>query len=105
MHQGTWQMSITHHSLLLRANITHKRAQLTRDAKGNKTIHCITHHDPYDNAIAIDECHFEASDHVSRLTTRVKAVKTKEGSPQRLSLVVLPYQDMVWCYLVFAGKV
>jgi hypothetical protein len=32
----------------------------TRDAKGNKTIHCITHHDPYDNAIAIDECHFEA---------------------------------------------
>ena len=87
--RGVCPSPTTVYRLLCRANITHKRAQLTRDAKGIKDHPLYHHHDPYNNAIAIDECHFDASDHVrygwSHKSSRLP--KRKKDRPQRLSLL------------------
>jgi hypothetical protein len=97
MHQDTWYMSITHHSLP--STVQSKYHTQTCSALRHKGIHPLYHHhDPYNNAIVIDECHFDASDHVRYGWTHKseRLPKRKKDRPQRLS-VVCRFQDMVWC--------
>jgi hypothetical protein len=92
MHQESWYMSITPQSTVYCVEqISHKTCSAHSRRKGIKDHPLYHHHDPYNNAIAIDEC-FDASDHVRYgWTHKSEAAKTKKDRPQRLSLLFLPF--------------
>lgn len=80
----------TTYRILRRANMTYKRAQLTRQASGLKDHAFYSEQTPYKDVIAIDECHFNASDYV-RYGWSAKGQRLprrKNDRPRRLSLLL-----------------
>lgn len=80
----------TVYRMLGQIHVSYKRAQLSRSVSGLKD-HPLYHESaPYNNVIAIDECHFQASDHVRYGWCRKneRLPRRKSDRPQRLSLLL-----------------
>jgi transposase/transposase-like protein len=107
LKHGVSPSSTSVYRSLRQSNITHKRAQLTRLESSLKDHPLYHQQAPYENVIAIDECHFNASDYVRYgwAPKRERLSKRKNDRPQRLSLLLAVSKRGVVASQIVRGRV